>query len=90
MIRGIDFLKLVCFLGGLEQEGTFRKPGGAKKVVELLEAFFIYHDVSGVMQDPNGVEVKTLTSALKKFLQELKEPLIPYHLYYKLVNVASK
>ncbi|XP_075242715.1 rho GTPase-activating protein 26-like isoform X4 [Convolutriloba macropyga] len=91
--RGLEFIDFIINAiereGGLEQEGTFRKPGGAKKVVELLEAFFIYHDVSGVMQDPNGVEVKTLTSALKKFLQELKEPLIPYHLYYKLVNVAK-
>ena len=56
---------------------------------ELLEAFFILRDVTPIMQDPNEVEIKTLTSALKRFLTELKEPLIPYHLYYKLINVIS-
>ncbi|XP_063724597.1 rho GTPase-activating protein 26-like isoform X2 [Symsagittifera roscoffensis] len=91
--RGLEFIDFIVVAiekeGGLETEGPFRRPGGAKRVSELLEAFFIYRDVGSIMQDPNGVEVKTLTSALKRFLTELKEPLIPYHLYYKLINVAK-
>jgi hypothetical protein len=72
---------------GLEEVGLYRTVGAQRKVNHVLEQYFKQKNYDVLLDETT--EVKTLTSALKGYLKELKDPLIPYCLYSKLIE-ASK
>ncbi|CDW54548.1 DNA primase [Trichuris trichiura] len=60
---------------GLDYVGIYRVPGTDSKVKDLLERFLFGRGVPNLKLVD---DVSVLTGCLKKFFQQLKEPLIPY------------
>uniref|UniRef100_A0A5S6QG29 Rho-GAP domain-containing protein n=1 Tax=Trichuris muris TaxID=70415 RepID=A0A5S6QG29_TRIMR len=60
---------------GLDYVGLYRVPGTDSKVKDLLERFLFGRGVPNVKLVD---DISVLTGCLKKFFQQLKEPLIPY------------
>ncbi|KFD57812.1 hypothetical protein M514_01482, partial [Trichuris suis] len=60
---------------GLDYVGIYRVPGTDSKVKDLLERFLFGRGVPNLKLVD---DISVLTGCLKKFFQQLKEPLIPY------------
>lgn len=70
---------------GLDTEGIYRISGGNSAIVAIENAFSSetdYHDV--ISGDINAV-----TSALKRYLRKLPDPLISYNLYDEYIRVTQ-
>lgn len=89
-------------LGGAEQEGIFRIAGDVEETTMLklyidciqmdkeLESDFLvlcnrWRGVSGNERDAN-LDVNLFACLLKQWFRELREPVIPYDLYYEALN----
>lgn len=84
----IDLMISATINGGLKQVGIFRVPGRAGPARALVDAYFLGGNNSFVQlfEEIDEDDVNTFISALKQFIQRLREPLIPYEAYDQLMN----
>ncbi|KAL6451962.1 ARHGAP15 Rho GTPase-activating protein 15 [Candida maltosa Xu316] len=79
---------------GLDFEGIYRISGGNSAIVAIENAF------SSLSSDPDDKQLNRLddtlkgdihavTSALKRYLRKLPEPIIPYYLYDEFIKVSN-
>lgn len=66
---------------GLETSGIFRIAGNSKRVKELQYVFSSPPDYGAKFNDWDSYTVHDVASLLRRFLNNLKEPLIPLELY---------
>lgn len=66
---------------GLETSGIFRIAGNSKRVKELQYIFSTGPDYGAKFNDWDGYTVHDVASLLRRFLNNLEEPLIPLDLY---------
>ena len=83
-LDNVDFLETgISWLerrGFLETPGLYRTPGVASKVNRLLAAGF---------ENPDELDSKVVSSAIKSFLRRLPEPLLTFELYESLIRAAD-
>ncbi|RLV93218.1 Rho-type GTPase-activating protein 1 [Spathaspora sp. JA1] len=77
---------------GLESEGIYRISGGNSAIVAIETAFASLSP--GITEDKKLQElisgdINAVTSALKRYLRKLSEPIIPYTLYEDYIRVSS-
>ena len=73
---------------GLDTEGVFRVPGHKDRTAQVIEHFF--SDERRARIGVNTIkEVHDCSSALKKFLRELDEPLLTYTHYNQLMDATK-
>ncbi|CCE86474.1 Piso0_004965 [Millerozyma farinosa CBS 7064] len=81
---------------GLDMEGIYRLSGGNSSINTVENAFASLG--SNPRSDENQmkrldeimtIDINAITSALKRYLRKLPEPLIPYSLYDNFIKVAS-
>uniref|UniRef100_A0A0N5A4V0 Rac GTPase-activating protein 1 n=1 Tax=Parastrongyloides trichosuri TaxID=131310 RepID=A0A0N5A4V0_PARTI len=70
----------------LTTEGLYRVPGSDAEVVRLLHAF-LYDKAIPSFKD---VEAETIAGCLKKFLRDLRDPLIPTSSYNEFVKAVRE
>ncbi|CAI5759600.1 unnamed protein product [Candida verbasci] len=96
--NSIPFLITRCILEvekrGLDFEGIYRISGGNSTIVQIEQAF------TNLPIEPNEKQINNLdeiilncdihaiTSALKRYLRKLPEPLIPYSFYDDYIKIA--
>lgn len=71
---------------GLGEVGLYRIPGNESEATELLDKFI---QLKGAPPRLSGYEIHTVTSCIKKFLRNLKEPIIPLSHWHDFVNAAN-
>lgn len=79
--------KLWPAIVGLLTQGIYRVNGNVSDV-ELLKEMYKRNtnlDINSI-----GVGINAVATALKGFIRELSEPLIPEHLYDDLITASSK
>lgn len=80
---------------GLDFEGIYRISGGNSAIVSIENAF------SSLSNDPDekqlnrvdetlDVDIHAVTSALKRYLRKLPDPVIPFDLYDDFIKVSTK
>ena len=80
---------------GLDFEGIYRISGGNSAIVSIENAF------ASLSNDPDekqlsrveetlDVDIHAVTSALKRYLRKLPDPVIPFVLYEDFINVSTK
>lgn len=99
---GVDFLQLprdfpeeVPFLvtrctaemeqRALSVQGIYRVSGSRVRVERLCQAF----ENGRALVDLSGHSPHDISSVLKRFLQELTEPVVPFHLYDAFISLAK-
>lgn len=76
---------------GLDEQGLYRVVGVKGKVNKLLEMGLDRRKADKMnLEDPCEWESKTLTSALKKYLASLREPLMTFRYHCAFISAASK
>jgi len=70
---------------GMDQEGIYRKSGGATQMRQLQEEFERGEDV----QFSPDLDICSVTSVLKQYFRTLPNPLITYEAYDRFVESAS-
>jgi hypothetical protein len=74
-------------LRGMDQDGIYRKSGGNGQVTQLKAGFEKSGDFDISDQD---LDIHAVTSALKKYLTSLPNPLITFELYDDFLNVTRR
>ncbi|KAG8262537.1 Rho GTPase-activating protein 42, variant 2 [Homalodisca vitripennis] len=75
---------------GLDEQGLYRVVGVKGKVNKLLEMGLDRRKVDKLtLDDPCEWESKTITSALKKYLASLREPLMTFHYHSSFISAAK-
>lgn len=77
---------------GLDTEGIYRISGGNSAIVAIENAFAsIDSDQKSLVKLDEVLDgdINAVTSALKRYLRKLPEPLIPYSLYDEFIKVSS-
>uniref|UniRef100_A0A1B6L4C8 Rho GTPase-activating protein 26 n=1 Tax=Graphocephala atropunctata TaxID=36148 RepID=A0A1B6L4C8_9HEMI len=75
---------------GLDEQGLYRVVGVKGKVNKLLEMGLDRRKVDKmILDDPCEWESKTITSALKKYLAGLREPLMTFRYHSSFINAAK-
>ncbi|EGW30753.1 uncharacterized protein SPAPADRAFT_62606 [Spathaspora passalidarum NRRL Y-27907] len=82
----------VVELRGLESEGIYRISGGNSTIVAIETAFA--NLAPGVTEDKKLEElmsgdINAVTSALKRYLRKLNDPIIPFGLYDEFIRVST-
>ncbi|XP_069508746.1 rho GTPase-activating protein 24-like [Ambystoma mexicanum] len=70
---------------GLHEVGLFRQPGQPSLIKELQEAF----DAGEKLTFDSTIDVHTVASLLKLYLQKLPEPVVPFSKYADLLACAN-
>lgn len=73
----------MTFVSALETEGIFRRSASVLKVQTLKEQ-------ANAGKTPPFETPHEAASLLKKFLRDLKEPLLTYELYDEIIQFQSK
>jgi len=73
---------------GIEYEGIYRKSGGASSLRAIVDAFEAGGEVNFDHLVGSG-DICAVTSALKQYLRNLPDPLIPYGVYDRFLQAAS-
>lgn len=79
---------------GLDMEGIYRISGGNSAIVAIengfssLPAFPDEKQIHKLLEIIDG-DINAVTSALKRYLRKLPDPLIPYSLYDSFIRVSS-
>lgn len=78
------------FPTGTDVEGVFRVPGTGTQIEEMKEQFDddldpLYGNTSGKTYDIHAV-----ASLLKQYLRDLSEPVFPFMLFHRLMDVQTK
>ena len=71
----------------IKYEGIFRVPGSSNAVMRIRNKFLVADSADYNIPDDENPTV--VASALKTFLFELPEPLIPVSLWYKLLEITD-
>ncbi|CAH2351901.1 hypothetical protein CLIB1423_05S00936 [[Candida] railenensis] len=81
---------------GLDMEGIYRISGGNSAIVSIENAFTNLPPNSAndeklmtKLEETIGGDINAVTSALKRYLRKLPEPIIPYSLYDDFIKVSS-
>lgn len=74
----------------LETEGIFRISGSMKRVNTLQRLFDDPNGSYGLHLNWVGYTVHDAASALRRYLNKMPEPVIPYHMYESFRDVMSK
>ncbi|CAN3364836.1 rho-type GTPase-activating protein 1 [Diutina catenulata] len=76
---------------GLDMEGIYRISGGNSAIVAIENAFANHDDakVATKLDETLDCDINAVTSALKRYLRKLPDPLIPFALYDDFVKVSS-
>ncbi|ODV81693.1 RhoGAP-domain-containing protein [Suhomyces tanzawaensis NRRL Y-17324] len=79
---------------GLDMEGIYRISGGNSAIVAIENAFSNlgqnYEDKQmSKLEDTISGDINAVTSALKRYLRKLPDPLIPYAVYDEFIKVSS-
>lgn len=81
---------------GLDMEGIYRISGGNSAIVSIENAFSgLTANASSDEKQMNklnetiDVDINAVTSALKRYLRKLPDPLIPYNIYDDFIKVSS-
>ena len=69
----------------MDQEGIYRKSGGAAQIQVIKEGFERSNDYD--ISDPD-LDINAVTSTLKQYFRKLPTPLITYEVYDKLLETA--
>ncbi|MCH0628865.1 hypothetical protein JNB11_02635 [Kocuria palustris] len=74
---------------GLDMEGIYRILGGNLAIVAIENAFANHtgDDKSGKLDETLDCDINAVTSALKRYLRKLPDPLIPFSLYDEFIKV---
>ena len=73
---------------GMEYEGIYRKNGGASSLRAIIDAF----EAGGEVKFDNLVgsgDICAVTSALKQYLRNLPDPLVPFASYDRFLQAAA-
>ena len=73
-------------LSGMDQEGIYRKSGGAAQIQAIKEGFERSNDYD--ISDPD-LDINAVTSTLKQYFRKLPTPLITYDVYDKLLETSA-
>ena len=71
---------------GMDQEGIYRKSGGAAQIQAIKEGFERSNDYD--ISDPD-LDINAVTSTLKQYFRKLPTPLITYDVYDRLLETAA-
>jgi Rho-type GTPase-activating protein 1/2 len=72
---------------GMEYEGIYRKSGGASSLRAIIDAF----EAGGEVNFDNLVgsgDICAVTSALKQYLRNLPDPLVPFSIYERILQAT--
>jgi Rho-type GTPase-activating protein 1/2 len=79
--RPVPYIMTRCIeeveLHGMEYEGIYRKSGGASSLRAIIDAFEAGGDVNFEQLGGSG-DICAVTSALKQYLRNLPDPLVPF------------
>ena len=73
---------------GLDYEGIYRKSGGASSLRAIIDAF----EAGGEVNFNNLVgsgDICAVTSALKQYLRNLPDPLVPFSVYDRFLQATT-
>ncbi len=70
----------------MDQEGIYRKSGGAAQIQTIKEGFERSNDYD--ISDPD-LDINAVTSTLKQYFRKLPTPLITYDVYDKLLEASA-
>ncbi|ODV58852.1 Rho GTPase-activating protein, partial [Ascoidea rubescens DSM 1968] len=95
--RAMPLILMVCMSivesKGIDSEGIYRKSGGNSQIEAIEKAFDKLPDdqlTSPELEDALHGDINAVTSALKRFLRRLPEPIITYGSYEGFINVAQQ
>lgn len=78
---------------GLDMEGIYRISGGNSAIVNIENCFASLTGKNDEkyqkLLEALDVDINAVTSALKRYLRKLPEPLIPYNLYNEYIRVGQ-
>jgi len=90
--RPIPYIITRCIeeveLHGMDYEGIYRKSGGASSLRAIIDAFEAGGDVNFDQLGGSG-DICAVTSALKQYLRNLPEPLVPFQVYDRFLQAAT-
>lgn len=77
---------------GLDLEGIYRISGGNSAIVSIENAFANAKDdkLMAKLEETLSGDINAVTSALKRYLRKLPDPLIPYAVYEEFIKVSSQ
>jgi Rho-type GTPase-activating protein 1/2 len=75
-------------LHGMDYEGIYRKSGGASSLRAIIDAFEAGGEVNFEQLGGSG-DICAVTSALKQYLRNLPDPLLPFHVYDRFLQAAT-
>jgi hypothetical protein len=90
-IKTIISQSYLVSVAGLDEQGLYRVVGVRGKVNKLMEMGLDRRKADKLnLDDPCEWESKTITSALKKYLSGLREPLMTFRYHNAFISAASE
>lgn len=90
--RPIPYILARCIeeveANGMDYEGIYRKSGGASSLRAIIDAFEIGGEVNFDNLVGSG-DICAVTSALKQYLRNLPDPLLPFSVYDRFLQAAT-
>jgi hypothetical protein len=90
--RPVPYIIVRCIeeveANGMEHEGIYRKPGGSASIRAIIDAF----EAGGEINFDNLVgsgDICAVTSALKQYLRNLPDPLLPFSVYDRFLQATT-
>lgn len=78
---------------GLDTEGIYRISGGNSAIVAIENAFSSLHPEDQLsldkLEECLSGDINAVTSALKRYLRKLPDPIIPYALYDDFISIST-
>jgi len=90
--RPIPYIIIRCIeeveANGMEYEGIYRKSGGASSLRAIIDAFEAGGEVNFDHLGGSG-DICAVTSALKQYLRNLPDPLLPFSAYDRFLQATA-
>ena len=90
--RPIPYIITRCIeeveLNGMDYEGIYRKSGGASSLRAIIDAFEAGGEVNFDQLGGSG-DICAVTSALKQYLRNLPDPLVPFQVYDRFLQATA-